>query len=757
MRLGWLALSGFAFALLAGACSGSGREFGNCKANQKSVDNVCRQTCTDTCPGGETCQDGVCMPGCGDGKLGEREKCDDGNDAEGDGCVACKVETHYQCDTSQEPSECRCESGYQDNDGDGSCDADCDSAALDCGARGACDDSSGAALCKCDDGYQDNDHAGGCRPSCDTAALQCGKNGACSDASGTAECACDEGYQDNDGNGACGESCSVVDCGANSTCNDATGKANCTCKTGFQDHDDNGSCEPDCSDVTCGTGATCDDSSGAADCVCNKGYQDYDQDGTCEQGCTKVNCGANGECDDTSGVVRCACAAGYQDNDNKNGCSLDCVKAALSCGANSQCDDSSGLAKCQCKAGYQDNDGKNGCSPTCAQSGIGCGVHASCDDSSGTATCVCEEHYTDPGKDGACEQGTCYVSPGVCGATKYCDRANDVCIALPEVPNGDFSCKSGDASCAPEWTMTQGITIGNDCGGGLTLGRSAFVQPSPGVYGDYYARVTVPVPAYATIDPPGAGAGPFAIAFDTGQFCVPGDSGPACPTQGQPGPAVALNFGGTPLGTLKAGTTANCNLPRYIACLGQSAYGKDGTLGLRPTAQTPTSPAIPLWLLTFTNISLVRDASCPVPGVISFKPGDFGGAVIGTQNDPYVDLSFGNNCTTPSAQADVSVPTSPKSVIELMVTATADSDGVYPQLDVNISRSDGLAMTLGSYTATSAQQSTLRYCVEHSFFGGIAKLELEGTPKGNKCSASGPPLLRIRQLKMTTANAGECP
>jgi len=747
---------------LATGCSTSGREF-DCPGGQVAVGDACRQVCTNTCPEGEACRDGACLPCdeggacavCGDGAVGDSEQCDDGNAQTGDGCDDCELEEHWACDTDQQPSVCACASGFQDNDADGTCQGDCDSAALDCGARGKCSDRAGSALCQCDAGYQDNDNAGGCRPNCDTAALQCGKNGACSDRAGSAECLCDEGFQDNDDNGACSESCSLTDCGDNAACNDATGKANCACKAGYQDNDANGSCEPDCSKLDCTANSSCDDSQGTASCACDKGYQDYDQDGSCEQGCTNVNCGNNGECDDSTGAVKCACASGYQDNDDKNGCAPDCKTAALSCGANSQCDDGSGQAKCACKAGYQDNDGKNGCSPTCAQAALGCGVHASCDDSSGTAACVCEPHYTDPGKDGACEQGTCYVNASVCGATKYCDRPSDACVALPQVPNGDFSCQSG-AACSAEWALTQGISIGNDCGGGLTLTRAAFVQPSPGVYGDYYARVTIPIPAYDTIDPPSASAGPFALAFDTGQVCVAGASGPACPTLSQPAPAVGLNFGGTPLGSLQAGTVSDCALPRKIACLGHNAYGKSSTLQLRPSAQTPASPAVPLWLLTFTNISVVRDASCPVPGVISFKPGDFGGAVAGTAASPYLDLGFGNNCALASAKANVSVPTSPKSVISLEATASADADGLYPQLDVNISRSDGLAMTLGSYKPASAEPTTLRYCVEHSFFGEISELTLQGTAKGSKCSA-GLPLLRVRQLSMTPANAGECP
>jgi hypothetical protein len=752
------------FALLSAtlSCSDPDRVFAACEIDQVEIDGVCRATCTTTCPVGETCSDGACLPcdeaagcpSCGDGLVTGSEACDDGNAEPGDGCERCKIEDNWACDDAA-PSACSCVAGYQDNDRDGTCNVDCDNAALDCGARGACNDSSGSALCDCDRGYQDNDHALGCRPDCETAALQCGQHSSCSDASGTAECACDDGFQDNDHNGACSEGCNLLVCGDHASCSDSRGNASCSCDDGFQDNDADGACLVDCSEVSCDANSSCDDSSGTASCVCTNGYQDLDDNGKCEQSCSKIDCGAHGSCDDSTGIAQCSCGAGYQDNDDENGCAPDCKTAAPNCGPNAHCDDGSGQARCQCNAGYQDNDGKNGCAPNCAQAALGCGAHASCDDSSGTAACACEPHYLDPGKDGTCEQGTCYVTSSVCGATKYCERENDACVALPEVPNSDFSCQSG-GNCALGWTLTQGFTIGNDCGGGLTATRSAFVQPSPGVYGDFYARVTIPIPSYAGIDPPSDSAGPFAIAFDTGQFCAPGASGPACPTQSQPGPEVVASLDGVAIQRFKPGNTANCSLARRIGCLGQSAYGHDALLQLRPAAQMPSDPPIPLWLITFTQISLVRDASCPVPGVIPFDPGDFGGAVTGTQNSPYLDLSFASGCAPTSAKTDVSVPITPKSVIKLELTATADAGGIYPRLDVNMSRPDGLTMTLGSSTANSTDPTELRFCVEHSFFGEINELELKGTPEGNDCSAA-TPLLRVRQLSMVPANAGECP
>jgi hypothetical protein len=46
-----------------------------------------------------------------------------------------------------------CDAGYQDNDGDGTCEPDCTSSSIDCSGNGACDDSSGVAACACDPGW----------------------------------------------------------------------------------------------------------------------------------------------------------------------------------------------------------------------------------------------------------------------------------------------------------------------------------------------------------------------------------------------------------------------------------------------------------------------------------------------------------------------------------------------------------------------------------------------------------------------------
>lgn len=47
-------------------------------------------------------------PTCGDGTVGLLEFCDDGNTTDADGCTHCRVDTNYNCDTS-EPSVCQME------------------------------------------------------------------------------------------------------------------------------------------------------------------------------------------------------------------------------------------------------------------------------------------------------------------------------------------------------------------------------------------------------------------------------------------------------------------------------------------------------------------------------------------------------------------------------------------------------------------------------------------------------------------------
>jgi hypothetical protein len=167
---------------------------------------------------------GSCLPTCRTAQEDEtgplvcpdpNGECDDES-----GTPACRCRTGYADDPAVAGADCRaCASGYQDNDGDGTCLPDCATAA----AGGlvcvlGCDDTGGTARCICVDGEQDNDGDGTCEPDCDHAGLVCdpAEHRTCVDGSGHAVCACDTLTYD-DGMGTCrvvgdddGDSCATA-------------------------------------------------------------------------------------------------------------------------------------------------------------------------------------------------------------------------------------------------------------------------------------------------------------------------------------------------------------------------------------------------------------------------------------------------------------------------------------------------------------------------------------------------------------------
>ncbi len=109
----------------------------------------------------------------------------------------------------------RCASGFQDHDGDGTCEPSCGTAGLRCPGRRECSDESGEAECVCIEGYAGEScdtcapgyratGVGGCLPTCDVAGLDCGAHGACADLDGPPVCVCDVGYA-GDGCAECAE------------------------------------------------------------------------------------------------------------------------------------------------------------------------------------------------------------------------------------------------------------------------------------------------------------------------------------------------------------------------------------------------------------------------------------------------------------------------------------------------------------------------------------------------------------------------
>lgn len=182
----------------------------DCQPNTCSGHGVCDDTsgspvCTcdagytgdicDACDNGYQDNDGdtVCEPDCATSGLdcGDHGDCDDGN-----GQAVCT------CDTGYTGAACNiCDIGYQDNDDDTVCEPTCETSGLDCGGHGDCADGSGSAECdcdtgyagqlcgQCDTGYQDNDSNGSCLLDCSS--LDCGDHGSCDDSVGHAVCVCD--------------------------------------------------------------------------------------------------------------------------------------------------------------------------------------------------------------------------------------------------------------------------------------------------------------------------------------------------------------------------------------------------------------------------------------------------------------------------------------------------------------------------------------------------------------------------------------
>ncbi len=238
-------------------------------------------------------------------------ECNGHGDKTVDGCV---------CDDGYGGDSCgNCAAGYQDNDGDGTCNVNCETAGLTCDPPNQCVDYGGVAECDCERGYTGDD---------------------CT--------ACAENFQDNDSNGTCEPSCSNPDlgCGDHGTCDDSTGSLVCNCEQGYG-------------------GDTCD--------VCASQYQDNDGDGVCTISCSNPAADCNhGTCDDSTGGIVCncdaaytgddcsQCADGYQDNDSNGTCLPTCQTAGYTCSGLGSCVDSSGEAVCNCPSGYQD-DGAGNC------------------------------------------------------------------------------------------------------------------------------------------------------------------------------------------------------------------------------------------------------------------------------------------------------------------------------------------------------------------------------------------------------------
>lgn len=137
---------------------------------------------------------GSCAPSCEAATCNNHGSCDDAS-----GSPLCTCSSEY---TGGDCSACA--AGYQDNDNNGSCTAACTPS--DCNAEsghGTCSDSSGTRTCACTSpwdgvdcnscatGFQDNDGNGTCTPACtDLTCNAGGGGGSCSDSTGAVVCTC---------------------------------------------------------------------------------------------------------------------------------------------------------------------------------------------------------------------------------------------------------------------------------------------------------------------------------------------------------------------------------------------------------------------------------------------------------------------------------------------------------------------------------------------------------------------------------------
>lgn len=408
---------------------------------------------------GDACEQDCAPPRCGNHYLDRGEKCDDGNINDGDGCEAdC---TEPRCGNHIVDSGEQCDDGnFVDGD---QCDHNCTPPA--CG-NGIIDGSE-----QCDDG--NGTDADGCErdcsiPGCGNGILDAGE-------------ACDDGNTAN--SDACDNNCTVPGCGngmidSGEACddgNDIEGDScdtNCTfpaCANAIKDpaeQCDDGNlvdadtCEQDCTLPSCGNGIqdiseACDDGN------------DTDADG-CEHDCTAARCGNSirdpGEaCDDGNAT-------------NGDACDTNCTAPA--CGnvitdPGEQCDDGNHI----------DADG---CEHDCTTARCGNAIRdpgETCDDGNANEGDTCDSNCTLP----AC-------SNGVVDPNEQCDDGNlnsddgcDVQCGL-ECGNGvrggneecDDNNRVGGDGCEPDCTLT--------CGHGTFPSRLSVDAASGRCFAEYDAK-----------------------------------------------------------------------------------------------------------------------------------------------------------------------------------------------------------------------------------------------------------------------------
>ncbi|MBS1568056.1 MAG: thrombospondin type 3 repeat-containing protein [Bacteroidetes bacterium] len=260
------------------------------------------------------------------------------------------------------------------------------------------------ASCECSGTFQDQDGDGICnaQDNCPGVPGQIGSP--CNDGSActindvlNANCQCTGTFQDSDGDGICNalDNCPNTPGSIGSSCNDGdpctTGdkvNANCQCTGTFQDSDADGICnaQDGCPTIPGTVGTPCDDGSDCTEndvlnsnCQCaGSPLPDTDGDGLCDahDNCPNVTGETGWDCDDGDPCTtedeldaNCVCVgipASDQDNDGICDATDDCPTEPGQIG--STCDDGSDCtvndvlnAACQCTGTFQDADNDGTC------------------------------------------------------------------------------------------------------------------------------------------------------------------------------------------------------------------------------------------------------------------------------------------------------------------------------------------------------------------------------------------------------------
>jgi|GEM_PF-3389480 len=374
---------------------------------------------------------------CGDGRVSEREECDDGDTESGDGCSSsCGIEEGYGCVGN--PSQCA---------------PTCSNGILNPGEQ--CDDGNKtnedgcSTYCRVEPGYTCATPNQPCQPICGDGVLVAGEE-------------CD------DGNTYPADGC----------------EPNCRIKGGYSCSGSPSVCEHLCGNEVLDSGEQCDDGNRTSGdgctvaCTLELGYSCPEPGEPCKKTCGDGDLDAGERCDDGNLISgdgcnsECKPESGYVCNESGRNCVLSCGNGTVDAGED--CDD----------ANVNDSDG---CSSNCKEvpgyhctgSGAGTTCVTQCGDGVVAGTEACDDTASPAANGNGCS-ATCTVEPGnvcpapgtTCFATcgngavnigEQCDdggiAAGDGCSPVCSYEPG-FSCSGALGPCSP--ICGDGIVAGNE-------------------------------------------------------------------------------------------------------------------------------------------------------------------------------------------------------------------------------------------------------------------------------------------------------